>query len=89
MIGIAPAPKDDPISSGHVKAKKAGPDIDTDYEGWLSDRLDKIAHAADGGWLETYFNDEIQPHEKAIFPPDFQDLVIAFGRRQTALSAEE
>ncbi len=92
VTGTVPEPpKDDPISSGPVKAKSNVPDIAADYDGWFSYCLDKITHADDGGWLETYFNEEIEPHHasKAIFPSDYQDLCDAYTRRINILNADE
>lgn len=85
------APKPDPITTGpQPKPKRDGvPDITKDYDGWFNFVLDKIAHADDGGWLETFWNDEVEPHRKTAFPYDFDDLTAALTRQQNKLAAEE
>ena len=79
-------PKADPISSG--TAKPSGPPIGKDYEGFISWALDKIAHFDDGGALETFWNTEIEIHDKVLFPPDYTDLADAYGKQQTKLNGD-
>lgn len=80
--------KPDPITTGS-QPKSSGPDLNKDYDGWFSWAMDSISHADDGGWLETFFNDEIQPHEKGVFPSDWNELQDAFTRQHAKLNAEE
>ena len=80
-------PKDDPISTG--KPKTDGPDIDADYEGFIKWCFGKINTFEDGGELEGFCTDYIQANEKALFPPDYADLVDAVGRKQAALNSDE
>ena len=83
-------PKDDPITSGpQPKAKSTVPDINADYDGWFSYVLDKITHADDGDWLETFWNDEIESHNAVIFPADKNDLADAYGRSQSRLKSDD
>lgn len=84
----APA-KSDPITSGPQPKKSAAPSIETEYDGWFSYCLDKITHADDGGWLETFFNDEIEAVRDKIFPSDFADLQDGFTKAQNRLNADE
>lgn len=87
---VPPAPKSDPITTGpQPKSKSDGPDIDKDYDAWFSYHLDKINHADDGGWLESHFNNEIQPHEKTVFPSDWTDLVDGYTKQQAKLNSDE
>ena len=79
-------PRADPISSG--TAKPSGPPIGKDYEGFISWALDKIAHFDDGGALETFWNTEIEIHDKVLFPPDYTDLADAYGKQQTKLNGD-
>lgn len=83
------APKPDPISSGPQKAKSNGPGIENDYEQWLDWAYTSMAKSEDGGWLEQFFSDEIQGHEKTIFPPDFESLTDAYTKKQNAFNSEE
>lgn len=83
------ARKSDPISSGPQPKKSPVPDMENDYDGWFSYVLDKIFNADDGGWLETFFNDEIEAKRPAIFPSDFADLQDAFTKAQNRLNADE
>jgi phage recombination protein Bet len=87
---VAETVKPDPISSGPApKAKSSVPNIATEYDGWFSYVLDKITHADDGGWLETFFNEEVEAKRKDVFPSDYSDLADALGRQQTKLAADE
>jgi len=79
--------KADPISTGPQK-KPAGPDIDKDYEGWITWAFEQINSAEDGGWLETFRAENIDDNG-ALFPPDVADLVDAYTRKQAALNADE
>lgn len=86
-----PPAKGDPITSGvPPKAKRDGvPDIETEYDGWFSYCLDKVTHAEDGGWLETFFNEEVEAFRDKIFPSDMTDLAEAYGKAQARLNADE
>lgn len=86
---VPSAPKSDPITTGPQPKKSAAPSIETEYDGWFSYCLDKIVHADDGGWLETFFNDEIEAVRGKIFPSDFADLQDAFTKAQNRLNADE
>jgi phage recombination protein Bet len=80
----------DPITTGpQPKAKSSAPDIRADYDGWYSWALDKISHADDGGWLETFWNDEIEPVRKEIFPSDLNDLSDVLGKAQNRLNSDD
>lgn len=86
--------KSDPISTGPITApsppkQRALPDVDKDYEGFVSLGIMKIAEHVDGGALESFWNAEIAPFEKAIFPPDWSDLVDAYTKQQSKLGADE
>jgi len=83
--------KADPISSGPPpKAKRAGvPSIENEYDGWFSWALDQITKSDDGGALESFFNEEIEPHRETVFPSDFSDLTDAYTRRINILNADE
>lgn len=85
------ARKADPITSGiPPKAKCDGvPDIETEYDNWFSYVLDKVTHADDGGWLESYFNDEVEAFRDKIFPSDRMDLAEAYRKAQAKLAADE
>jgi phage recombination protein Bet len=80
--------KPDPISSGPQPDKSPVPDIKTEYDGWFKYVLDKITHATDGGWLETFWNETIEPFEKDIFPSDRTDLANAYGKAQGRLNED-
>lgn len=96
---VSAAPKDDPISTGPINVEKSAhparakkstlPDVDKDYEGFLGMAINEFSKATDGGALETFWNNEIAPFERAIFPPDWNELSEAFGKRQNELKAEE
>ena len=83
--------KPDPISTGPLPQAKprALPDVQKDYEGFVSLAIMKMADFDDGGALETFWNDEIAPFEKALMPPDWDDLVDAYGKQQAKLGADE
>lgn len=85
-------PKTDPISSGpqpRVRMGTSGPDIDTDYEGWLEWARLQINSAESISWLDAFCETEIDPHERALFPPDYNDLQEAVGQKQSALTPKE
>lgn len=78
--------KPDPISSGPQK-KSSGPDIHTDYEGWIKWAFEQINSAQDGGALETFFAKEIDGNE-TIFPPDMDSLIDAYTHKQNKFKGE-
>ncbi len=85
--------KPDPITSGPqpapVKAKGyTVPNIETDYEGFMSWAEDFIAKSSDGGELESWWNDEIEARAKSLFPSDMDDLAQVYNKRQAALSGD-
>lgn len=78
--------KSDPISTGPIRTL---PDPEKDYEGFVSLGIMKIAEFDDGGALETFWNVEIAPFEKKMFPPDWADIVDCYTKQQNRLGAEE
>lgn len=78
--------KPDPITSGPQK-KSSGPDIHTDYEGWIKWAFEQINSAQDGGALETFFAKEIDGNE-TIFPPDVDSLSDAYTHKQNKFKGE-
>lgn len=76
-------------TEAHPKSKTNVPDIKKEYDGWFSFVLDKITHAEDGGWLETFFNEEVEAKRKDIFPSDINDLADAYAKAQERLNAED
>ena len=77
------------VTEVHPKNKTNVPDIKKEYDGWFSFILDKITHAEDGGWLETFFNEEVEAKRKEIFPSDINDLADAYAKAQERLNAED
>jgi len=77
------------VTEVHPKNKTNVPDIKKEYDGWFSFVLDKITHAEDGGWLETFFNEEVEAKRKEIFPSDINDLADAYAKAQERLNAED
>ena len=77
------------VPASQHKTNPTVPDIEKEYDGWFSFILDKITHAEDGGWLETFFNEEVESKGKAIFPSDRNDLADAYGAAQERLRKEE
>lgn len=76
----------DPISTGRQLVL---PDVQKDYEGFVSLGIMKIAEHTDGGALETFWNAEIAPFEREVMPPDWEDLVDAYGKQQTRMGGDE
>lgn len=64
------------------------PNIETDYEGFMSWAADFIAKSSDGGELESWWNDEIEAKAKSLFPSDMDELAQSYNHRQEALSAD-
>ena len=85
----APSARTDPISTGIKKARSGVPDIQKDYDGWVSWAFDRIAKIEDAGELETFFNNEIEAFRKDIFPSDMTDLADKYGGAATKLTADE
>jgi len=91
------AEKSDPISSGPIDPPKAEPakpklkwpDLKTGYEKWITLAFKRINEHMDGGELETFWNQEIEPQIKSLMPPDQDDVIAAYDRRQNALKADE
>lgn len=89
---ISVTPQGDKGASATVeiaKPKSDVPDIKTEYDKWFNYTLDKIKLAKDGGWLETFWNEAVEPFEKDIFPSDRTDLANAYGSAQDRLGADE
>lgn len=87
--GTVPPPKDDPISSGPITLKREGPSMEgKGYDDRFTWALDKIRHGEDGGWLETFWNAQIEPDAKEWMPPDYQELAKAYGARLEELNAD-
>lgn len=88
---VPSAPKDDPISTGPQRRQWLMPNIDNDYDGFISAALLKFGEIDDPGELETFWNQEIEKFHgtSALFPSDYQDLVDAYDKRQKALNAED
>jgi recombination protein RecT len=92
--------KPDPITSGPqpnvgksappVAAKKSTlPNLEKDYEGFVSLAIMRIATFEDGGALETFWNDEIAPFEDGLMPPDRDDLTDAYTKQQAKLQGDD
>lgn len=81
--------KDDPISTGVQPKKSNGPDIDSDYEGWIKWCLNQINSFEDGGALQDFAVREIEANERTLFPPDYADLLDTVGNKQRLLGVEE
>lgn len=87
--GTVPPPKDDPISSGPITTKREGPSMEgKGYDDRFTWALDKIRHGEDGGWLETFWSQQIEPDAKEWMPPDYQELAEEYGKRIAALNAD-
>ena len=97
----APAPAADPITSGPqnhpepsvVQKKDAGsvwkwPELRKDYEKWITLAFKRINEHMDGGELETFFMQEINPTLEKLLPPDRDDVVACYDRRQAALKGD-
>jgi phage recombination protein Bet len=96
------AEKSDPISSGPIDVDKSAspvgekkstsklkwPDLKTGYEKWITMAFKRINEHMDGGELETFWNQEIEPQIKSLMPPDQDDVIAAYDRRQKALKEE-
>lgn len=80
-------PKEDPISTGLQPKKTLGPDISHDYEGWIKWAFVNVNAARDNDELEAFCAQAIDPHEKDLFPTDYNDLMDAVGKKQTSLAA--
>lgn len=96
---VLPPEKEDSISSGPQtvkekpkappkKKKGDAPDINDDYDSWISWAMDKVRNAPDGGQLEAFWESEVAPNEKALFPPDWNDITDAYGNRHEQFKAE-
>ncbi len=87
--GTVPPPKDDPISSGPIGPKREGPSMEgKSYDDRFVWALDVIKHADDGGWLESFWNAQIQVDENEWMPPDYTELAKAYGVRIEELNAD-
>lgn len=81
-------PKEDPITTGpQPKVKSLGPDIGEDYEGWIKWAFTNVNASRDNDELEAFCAKEIDPLEKEIMPPDWNELMEAVGKKQTSLAA--
>lgn len=81
------APKEDPITTGPQPKGVIGPDIGQDYEGWIKWAFTNVNAARDNDELEAFCAQAIDPHEKDLFPTDYNDLMDAIGKKQTSLTA--
>lgn len=86
-IGDA-VPERPKATRGRPKGSTKVPDIEKDYDSFVSWSLLKIREADDGGALETFFTTTIEPHEKTLFPPDWNDLCDALEAQQTKLKED-
>lgn len=87
--GTVQPQKDDPISSRPITPKREGPSMEgKGYDDRFTWALDKIRHGEDGGWLETFWNQQIEPDAKEWMPPDYQELAEEYGKRIAALNAD-
>ncbi len=96
-------PSADPISSGPIDVDKSAhpggekkstsklkwPDLRKGYEKWITMAFAEINKHMDGGELETFFVQEVQPTLDKLMPPDRDDVIAAYDRRQDALKADE
>jgi len=80
-------PKDEPKAEP-AKPKLKWPDLKTGYEKWITLCFKRINEHMDGGELETFFVQEIQPTLDKLMPPDRDDVIAAYDRRQKALKEE-
>jgi len=90
---VPSAPQDDPITSGPIQTaagpKREGPSMEgKGYDDRFTWALDKIKHGDDGGWLETFWNTQIEPDVKEWMPPDYQELAKAYGARLEELNSD-
>ncbi len=95
VVDMASEKAADPISSGPLpqpeeksKPKLKWPDIAKGYEKWITLAFKRINEQMDGGELETFFVQEIQPTLDKLMPPDRDDVVACYDRRQKALKEE-
>jgi phage recombination protein Bet len=77
------APKDDPISTG-VPKSTAMPNIDTEYNTWMTWALQKIATTNAGDDMDLLF-ESFDPFWSDIFPNDRESLQGARKARETAM----
>lgn len=78
--------KPDPISSGPVM--KPAPDIENEYEQWLTWATEQMTEATDAGVLETFFNAFVEEQRKTLFDSDYQDLLATYQSCERKLTAE-
>ncbi len=81
-------PKEDPITSGPQPKKSDAPDIEKDYEAWMTWAFFKVGAAETVEQLDEFCATEVDPYEKVLFPPDYNDLTEAIGKRQQQLAGE-
>ncbi len=82
--------KPDPITSGQQpkpSARPKAPSPTDDLDSFMAMHIDRMGQVSDGGELEQYFNDQIEPHRADIFPPDYAELISAFEKAQARIKA--
>ena len=87
---VLPPKKDDPISTGRQKmpSKSGLPDIGDDYNGWFMGALGMIEKEQDPGALESFWNAEVESQKEMLFPTDYDELTVAYGKQQTKLNGD-
>ena len=85
---------DDPITTGpqpeaKPKSKLKWPDLRKDYEKWMTTAFKRINEHTDGGELATFLEVELQPFLDKLLPPDRDDVIACYDRRQAALKGDE
>lgn len=84
-----PEPSKDEPKAEPAKPKLKWPDLKIGYEKWITLAFKRINEHMDGGELETFFLQEVQPTLDSLLPPDRDDVIAAYDRRQKALKADE
>ena len=82
---ISSGPPPAPPQAEPPKSKLKWPDLKTGYEKWIKLAFQRINSHMDPGELETFFLQEINPTLPQLLPPDKDDVVAAYDRRQLAL----
>lgn len=71
-----------------MPSKSGLPDIGDDYNGWFMGALGMIEKEQDPGALESFWNAEVESQKEMLFPTDYDELTVAYGKQQTKLNGD-
>lgn len=79
-------PQADPISTG--KGPKPAPDIENEYDQWLTWATEQMIGATDADVLMTFFNSFVEQARDTLFDTDFEDLLSTYQSCERKLTTE-